>query len=83
MEARIHCGILLYVKESYCGLVQGTRILPWKVGINSVLLLDSYKTHDPLEANLGREPVLFLSQSRPSRQGIRPFKVPTEMSERS
>ena len=37
------------------------KILPWKVGINSVLLLDSYKTHDPLEANLGREPVLFLS----------------------
>ena len=37
------------------------KILPWKVGINSVLLLDSYKTHDPLEANLGCEPILFLS----------------------
>ena len=66
MGARIHCGILLYVKGSYLELLQGTKILPRKVKINSVLLLDSSQTHDPLEQNSGRGPVLLLLQSRPS-----------------
>ena len=33
MEARIHCGILLYVKESYCGPIQGTRYYHGKLGL--------------------------------------------------